>query len=257
MKFVLKQEKFQDLLEKLLVKDMFPSSIISTKEGKLFSIQKEEHSRGLRFLNVKSSFFESIDDSSETIELDIERTLNMIKNILPNTMLTIQTKGNKLSISGKNVEANISYKEPDGELFTSLADAKIEMKDGVPFVGDTKAKLDRYMIIKLPEFKDLAGFASSLKTEFYSFGLENGKISVRIGDLHDFSDYVILNPEGEVKAGKDLEVIFTYGIPQIADTFHEGVSIKTSSNCPGWFYEGTKDYVLGVMIPPYVETEEE
>ena len=75
--------------------------------------------------------------------------------------------------------------------------------------------------------------------------------------MHDFSDYVILNPDGEIKNGKELEVIFTYGIPQIADTFHESINIKTKSNCPGWFYEGTKDYVLGVLIPPYMETQEE
>jgi len=251
MKFVLKQEKFQDLLEKLLVKDMFPSTIITVKEGKLFSIQKEEHARALRFLNVKSSFFESIDSGTETIELDIEKTLNMVKNILPNTLLTIETKGNKLSIKGKNIDANLSFKEPESEILTSLDQANMNITEGVPIVGDSKVKLSTYFSIKLPDFKDLAGFAGSLKTEFYKFTFDTNKIAVRIGDLHDFSDFVVYNPDGAIKDGKDLEVIFTYGIPQIADTFQEDINIKTKTGCPGWFYEGTKDYVLGVLIPPY------
>ena len=256
MKFVLKQEKLQDLFEKLLVKDMFPSSIITTKEGKLFSIQKEEHGRALRFLNVKGSFFESIDDSAQSIELDIERALNMIKNILPNTVLTVETKGNKLSISGKNVDAYLSFKEPDGEVMNSLSDAKFNFKDGVPHIGNEQVPLNDFFEIKLPEFKDLANFASSLKTEFYKFNIDGGKIAVRVGDLHDFSDYVILNPDGKINKGKDLNVIFTYGIPQIANTFHEVINIRSSTDCPGWFYENTDDYTLGVLIPPYVESGE-
>lgn len=254
MKFVLKQEKFQDLLEKLIVKDMFPSSIITTKDGNLFSIQKEEHGRALRFLNVKGSFFDEINNTTETIELDVEKALNMIKNILPNTLLTIQTKGEKLSILGKNIDANISYKDPESEVLASLQQANMEMKEGIPIVGDTKTKLDNYFTIKLPDFKDLAGFASSLKTEFYKFGFDKDKIAVRIGDLHKFSDYVIFNPDGKIKKGEDLDVTFTYGIPQISETFgSKEINIKTKTNSPGWFYEGTEEYVLGLMIPPYIQ----
>ena len=249
MKFKLKQEKLLDLLEKLIVKDIFPSTVISTKEGKLFSIQKEEHGRALRFLRVNKNFFDEIDDSTESIELDLDKTISIVKNILPNTVLTFEVKGNKVSITGKGVNANISYKEPE----KVLTELPFELKDGTPHIGEEKVPLDTHFDIKLPDFKDIAGYAGSLGTEFYKFTFDNDKIAVRIGDLHDFSDYVIFNPSGDIKKDGSLEVFFTYGIPQIAGTFKKEVSIKTKTNSPGWFYEITDEYILGVLIPPYVE----
>ena len=253
MKFVMKQEKLEELLEKLIVKDIFPSAIITVKDGSLFSIQKEEHARALRFLLVKETFFDEIESKgAETIELDVERTLNTVKNILPNTVLTFETKGNKVSIKGENVNANISYRDPESDVLTTLKDAKIEIIEGVPHVGDSKLPLDINLEIKLSDFKDLAGYASSLKTEFYKFYFDGAKLAVRIGDLHDFSDYVIYNPKTEIKTGTELAVIFTYGVPQVADTFRKSVNISTKTNAPAWIYESDEHYTLGILIPPYV-----
>jgi len=250
LKFKLKQEKLEDLLEKLMLKDVFVSSVISTKDKNLFSIQQEDHGRAMRFLSVKESFFEEIDESVESIELNIAKTLSIVKNILPNTMLTFETKGNKVSITGKNVNANISYEDPKAEVKTELP---FEIKDGVPLIGKEKIPLTTYLTVKLTDFKDIAGYANSLDTEFYKFSIEDKKIISRVGDLHDFSDYVIFTPDGEIKTGEDLNVILTYGVPQVAGTFHNTVHIKTATNSPAWFFEGTAEYTLGVLVPPYVQ----
>jgi hypothetical protein len=251
MKFLLKQEKLQELLEKLIVKDIFPSSLISTKGQTLYSIQKEEHGRALRFAKFNKSYFESIDDSDESIELDVERTLGVVKNILPSTVLTVETKGNKLSISGDRINANIAFKEPENKIETSLP---FEMKDGIPLIGASKIPLDTIFNIKLADFKNLSAYASSLKTEFYKFSISNKKLIVKVGDLHNFSDSIVFEPESSVVNDSSLEVTYTYAIPQIADTFRkEEMIIKTKTNSPAWIQETTDDYLLGILVPPYVE----
>lgn len=253
MKFKLKQQKLVDLLEKLLVKDMFPSCIISVKDGTLFSVQKESHARGMRMLKVNKKFFIDIDKSTESIELNIDRTLGIVKTILPETELTFETKGNKVSITGKNVNANVSFKEPTEDILTKMP---FETRDDVLHFVSSKMKdnipLDNHFVIKLSDFKDIGSYANSLGTEFYKFMLGE-KLSVRIGDLHDFSDYVVFLPTTEIKSNKGLKVFFTYGIPQVSATFQSDVNLKTRTDSPGWFYESTDEYTLGVLIPPYVE----
>ena len=236
------------LLEKLLIKDMFPSSIISTKEGKLFSIQKEEHGRALRFLKVEKEFFDSIDDATETIEVDLSKVISIIKNVPAETELLVSTKGNKLSISGRDVDINISYKEPEGEVLQKLP---IEFKEGVPHVGKSKVALTDKFFIKQESFKAISSYSGSLKTEFYKFLFDNGKIKVRVGDLHDTSDYAVLKLNGDISTGEDLEVIFTYGMPQISDTFDSDVHVFAKTSNPAWFYESGKNHLLGILIPPY------
>jgi len=261
MKLKLKQEKLQEMLEKLMVKDIFPSATISKAEDTIFSIQKEEHGRAIRMVRFDKDFFEELEGKPEAIELDIERTLGIVKNILAGTQLIVETKGNKLSIkklitdengkvTGEKGVTMISFKEPEGEVMKELP---FEIKDGTPMIGESKLVLDTHLKINLDEFKNISGFAGVLKTEFYKFIIEEKKISVRVGNLHDFSDYHTEYPDGEIKSGDGLEVIFTYGIPQIADTFRQDVNIKTKTNSPAWIFEKDKGYVLGILIPPYVQ----
>jgi len=252
MRFKLKQEKLQTLLEKLLVKDMFIDSIITVKDKKLFSIQKEEHGRAFRFAKFNTVFFDEIDESTESINIDIQRILNIIKNIPADIDLIVETKGNKLSITGNKVNINISYREPESEVLTALP---FPIEDGTPIVGESKVRLDTAFTIELDDLKEITSYASALKTEFYKFMIMNGKILVRTGGLHDFSDYIIFEPKGKISNGDDLEVTYTYGISQVAETFDNAVNINTKTASPMWIYEGTKEYVLGVLIPPYVESE--
>ena len=277
MKFKLKQEKLENMLEKLVMKDMFPSCVISVKDGKLFSIQKEEHGRALRFLKFNKSFFNEIDsDSTDSIEIDSKKMLGLVKNITPNTDMTIEIKGNKVSITGGNIDLNLAYKEPEIEINTSLP---FPMKDGIPIIGEQKVELGTYFTIDLKDFKDIAQYGNTLGTEFYKFSFDKNdkKVVVRVGDLHDFSDFALFYPKDKVtqlfeedgkevekivseygiKKGDELNVIFTYGMPQIAATFENEVHIKTKTDSPAWMYEGTKEYVHGILIPPFVQSEEE
>lgn len=278
MQFKLKQEKLENMLEKLVMKDMFPSCIISIKDGKIFSIQKEEHGRALRFLKFNNSFFNEIGDSEESIKIDCKKMLGLVKTITPTTDLIIETKGNKISIlgenktTGKKIDLNLAWKEPDEDIKTSLP---FPMENGVPIIGESKVKLDAYFTIDLKDFKDIAQYGNILGTEFYKFSFIDKKIVVRVGDLSDLTDFALYTPkerivelveednkevekivaEFGIKAGEELNVIFTYGMPQIADTFENEVHIKTHTDSPSWMYEGTKEYVHGILIPPYVEEE--
>lgn len=267
MKFKIKQEKFQELLEKLLLKDVFPSSIIATKNGILFSIQKEEHGRALRYVKFNKIYFDEIDNSVESIEIDVEKALHVLKNISADTPLIIETKGNKLSIQrlivdkdGKVIDIKgitmLAFKEPQGPINEQIP---FEIKESVPYVGEGKVALSTYFTVDLSELKSMTAFGSSLKTEFYKFMFEqketkpNKEIAVRIGGIHDFNDYDTSYPKGEIKTPGDLAVTFTYGLPQIADTFRQKeVNFRTKTDCPGWIYEGNESYLLGVLIPPYV-----
>lgn len=267
MKFKIKQEKFQELLEKLILKDIFPSSIIATKNGVLYSIQKEEHGRALRYVKFNKSYFDEIDNSVESIEIDVEKTLSLIKNISAGTPLEIETKGNKLSIKklvvdkqGKVIDEKgftmIAYKEPQGAITEQIP---FEIKDGVPIVGDGKIALTSHFTIDLSELKGITAYGSSLKTEFYKFmfekkeGKSNKEIAVRIGGIHDFNDYDVEYPKGEIKSEGELAVTFTYAIPQIAATFRQkDTTFRTKTDCPVWIYEGCDTYILGVLVPPFV-----
>ena len=251
MKFEIKQEKLENMLEKLLFKDMFGSSVMCFGKKKVFSIQREEAARALRFVKFEEPFFESIGDEEMAIEIDTQKVLGIVKKILPGSIVTVGIKDNKLSIKGGKVDARLSYKEPD----EVLKELTFSFEKGVPVIGEQKVPLDTHFTIKVEDFKDIGDCGSTLKTDFYKFSFNKDNVEVRIGDLHEFSDYVLFTPEGEIKKGDLTEVIFTYGIQQIASTFENIVEIRTRTNSPAWIHEGTKEYVIGVLIPPYVDEE--
>ena len=255
MKFKLKQEKLETLLEKLMVKDILPSSIISTKSDKLFSVQREEHARALRFLSVNKSYFEEFEcEKEESIEIDVPTVLAVVKKVLPNTMLTIETKKNKLVISGENVNIKLTVRDPEGAVIKKFP---FEVDNGVPLIGDDKIPLNVHFSLAISDFKDIADFGRSLKTEFYAFDLKKGKINVKVGDVLGVNDSITFTPPSRhVKSGEALSVIFAYAIQQIADTFQNDVEIKTATDSPGWFYEQTTDYTLGILVPPYTDEDE-
>ena len=260
MKFKLKQEKLEVLLEKLMVKDMIPSSIISVKEDKLFSIQRETHARALRFLNINKSYFEEFScKKEESIEIDVPTVLGIVKKILPNTVLTVEMKDNKLLISGGNIKAHLTVQEPEGTVVKAFP---FEMEGDMPLIGDDKVPLDIHMSLSVPDLKEITEFGSSLKTEFYKIDIvkenDQNKVEIKVGDVLGLGNVVSYTPSsGKIKNGDKLGVVFSYAVPQIAATFQNDVEIKTSSDAPAWFYEETDDYFLGILVPPYTEEEED
>ena len=262
MKFEIKQEKLEYMLEKLSVGNMFPSSVINTKDGNMFSIQREERGRAIRMLKLDNSYFESIDkDSNESIELDTEKFLRVVKKLSPGMILTCETKGNKLTIFGRYKDGRITnpkltVKQPLGEVLTKLP---FTMKDNIPLVKleGVETKLDTHIALNISDFKDISDNASAIKTEFYKFIVKDKKFGIHVGDISASSDEWIFNPDSTIKTGDELDVTFTYGIPEISSTFDREVHIQTHSDCPGWFYETSKEHVLGVFIPPYVAKDVE
>ncbi len=253
MKFEIKQDKFENMLDKLLLKDMFGSSILCFKNKKVFSIQREESARALRFAKFEKSFFESIDDEEAVIEIDTKKLLGILKQSLSKSVLTVSIDKNKLSVKGEKADIRLSYKEPDES--EVLKELTFTFQKGVPLIGEQKVALDTYFTMEIGDFKELANYGATLKTDFYKFSFNKDKIEARIGDLHEFSDYVLYTPNGEIKKGDLKEVIFTYGMQQIASTFENIIEVRTKTNSPAWIFEGTKEYVVGVLLPPYVNEE--
>jgi len=256
MNFELEQSKLVEMFERLMLVNVFPSSVISTTtDGTLFSIQKDSHARALRFIKFNKGFFKSIDGKDETVEIDVEKALKLIKAVPPKEVLKVNTEGNKFVIVCKKKKIHLTTREPEDEIIKGLP---FETVDGVPVIGEgvDEVKLDVNMKIKLDDFKAFISDASPLKTEYYTFCIKNKKINVRVGDLHDTSDDSTWKPDGEIFKGEKLNAIYTFGVQQIGDTFREDVNIKLCNEAPAWFYEENDDYMFGVLLPPYVEEEE-
>lgn len=255
MKFKTKQDKLQEMFEKLMMGDMFPSCILVTKEGKLSSIQKEEGGTAIRFAKFDKSYFEEIDQAYDVVKIDATKALSLIKLVPSTETITVEKIGNKVFFSDSEGKTYIPYEDPKGELIDKMP---FEFKDGVPWVGKNK---DLPLTIKftadLTKFKLITNYGKTLKTEYYKFTINPDKtITTKIGDLHDFSAGREQHLPGEVISGESLEVCFTFGIPQIADTFRQDkFSVQTLSGSPGLFSESSKEkgYSLGIIISPYVD----
>lgn len=256
MEFELKQEKLVGMFEKLMIRDIFPSSIISMKEeGKIFSIQKDRHARALRFITFKESYFDKvIKGPEESVEINIEKALKLIKSIPSTEKLNVKTEGNKFVITGQKKTINLNATEPEEEIQKGLP---FKMQGSIPTIGEgvDKVLLDVDFKIDLSDFKEIIADATPLKTEFYKLSFNKDKIQVRVGDLHDTSENTVCRPAGKINNGKELDVTLTYGIPQIGDTFRNDIRVNTNSNSPAWIYEKTADYTFGVLLPPFTQED--
>lgn len=270
MKFKIKKEKLEHMLEMLMLKDILPTAVLTLKDGKIFSIQQEEHARALRILKLNKSFFEEeVSGEDESVEIDSAKLLSIIKGI-SDRLLTVDISGNKISVIGEGdrIDIRLPVKEPE-QIKTSLP---FKIENGIPLIGEDKKPLDVHINILLEDFKEFCNSSNPLKTDFFKFLIEGGVVKARVGDIHDFDSRIKYKPRGQLLSGTELDVAFSYGIPQIGATFvgnsvkvsdgDEGkektlqmIGIRGRSGYPMWFYENTSDYSLGVVVPPYVEEE--
>lgn len=248
MKLKLKQEKLRDLLEKLSMQGMFGDSVITTKDDHLESIQKEANAVGIRKATFEKAFFDEYESDDNSILIDVERALNVVKKMAVNTDVTVETKEDKIRISNKKVSAFISYNEAKDKVMKSMP---FELNDdGVPEIKGVV--LDTQIKMKIVDLKDAVDYGSSLNTEFYTFRAKDDSLQIRVGDLHKFSDYIVFKPEADVK--KEAEAIYTIGIPQISKTFiEEEFTINYTKDAPCLFIEESKDCKLEVLLPPQVK----
>jgi len=274
MKFKLKQEKFEELLKKLALNSLYPSTVISVRKAKdgtnpiLFSIQNETHARAMRYLKVKHTYFDEIEDSNDSIEFDMNRLLAVVKKMKPGTDLTVEAVNNKVKVGGvyertdadvnvissRKFSAHISYKEPDEEVVTDLPFA---IKDGVPHIGGKQVPLNIKFEINLEDFKEMTDSVSTVKSEFYKFVIKDGKLWVRAGELHEYDDFWNYEVDYKIIDVGDLNVVINFAISDIAKTLGKDPVIQTATQAPSWIFEKTDDYFFGVLIPPFISDEDE
>lgn len=241
------------MLEKLTVKDMFPNSILSIKndiQPKVYSIQKQDDGKALRFLKFNSSFFDRVQcEKDESVVLEIKKIHKMIKTIPSTATLNIKTEDGKVKIFGEGINFVLNYNYPEVGVLTNLP---FSFENGYPVVSEHNIKLDVCFKIKLQDFKEIADYSSTLKTNIYKFTITKKEFMARVGDLHEFSDFITLSPKIDLLNGENLEAMFAYGLKEISKTFDNDVTICTQTNAAGWFYEVGKEHVLGILIPPCI-----
>jgi len=264
MKFEIKNKKLQDLLNYLKTDSLFPTCILTTKDKKLYSSQTEAYGYAFRFALFDTKFFKSITDENDSVKIDVEKTLKIIKTIDPEEDLTVQypspTSKNKLNIKGTIDDNNITVQTiEEGETKEGLI---FKMEKGIPILKadtDNPVKLDNKITMSLQSFKATAEKATAYGTEFFSFIVDKKKnFIVRVGDLHDVSDFDNYKPkEATLQTKEEIEAIYTKGINEIAKTVtSEKVELNIKSNCPVWISSVDKDYRLGYLLPPYQPEED-
>ena len=276
MKFILQQEKLVELLEKLSLVDVFPSSIIGVKKGEngkpvMFSIQREQSGRIIRYLKVNDTFFDKIETpkKQEAIDIDAVKISKAIKKFAGRTV-EVATIDDKLSIKGvfediddkdkvvnkRELALHFNYSEPQNV----TSQLSIKFQDGTPHVGkDNKVPLSVETQVNLEDLKMAVELASVFDTEYFSFSLpKKDKLTIRVGNLRKFSEFLTWQPKFKLTAGEEYKSVYTFGFKQLVDVLRkDDITMRTASGAPAWVYEITDDYTLGVLIPPHVPTEEE
>jgi len=161
--------------------------------------------------------------------------------------------GNNFHLVNGDREFFIKYRDPESEIRIELP---FKIEDGIPIVGKGNVALDTHIKFRRSYFKELTSIAKVLNTEFFTFTFEDS-FSVTVGELHDVSHKTKLNIDCEFCGPKHVESVYTYGMKEMGMGFLDNlpVNLMFTSDAPGWFYQNSKDHVLGVFIPPYEEQE--
>ncbi len=263
MKFQIENKKLQDMLNYLKVDTLFKSCIFSTKDRKLYSSQTEEYGYLFRFALFDQGFFKSISDEKDSVKINVEAILKIIKNINPNEILTVKYIKDTCKLNIKGLSCNINITEQlldESEIKKGLI---FKMDKGIPILKsdtDNPVRLDNKITIKLKELKAVTRRATALETNFYTFNVDKNKnLEIRIGDLHDASDYDVYKPrDAIIQTKEEISAIFTKGIYEISKTITaENVELNIKTNSPIWIASIGKNYRLGFLLPPYLGEEEE
>lgn len=255
MKIKMKQHKLISFLEKLYLSGAYPIAHITIEERNddvvLRSIQKEAGARSLRYFNATSEYFDELEPTKVPFILEVEKIIKVIKNTPSDEDITITKQGEKISVKGNRVDLNLNYQiVNEDELTTKIP---LKMIDGTPHFGkDVDIPLSTKMKMKLSELKDITSYASSINTTTYQFVIANKKLNIRIGDIHKLEDYILFDSNVSVDEQTSLDVIMTYGINEIANTFQQPQFIMfTDTDKPLLAQEKSSTYTLGVFLPPY------
>jgi len=230
------------------------SVVISVKENKVFSIQKEEHGRALRFLKFNESFFTDISGEKQGIKFQIGKMYNILNgDVKDDDIVNFKIRGNAIIVRHNGNTFRFGWSDPDEEVKTCLP---FPIKNGIPVIGDSKIKLSTHFTTIVSDLKTISKYMNKFGTEFYKFSFKRGNVISRVGDLHDFSDYVEVNAGNDIIQGDLKRVIFTFGLSDIANTFEQdAVHMYTTDDSPIWIFEGNGEYQHGILLPPFIPEE--
>jgi len=257
MKIQIQQTKLIEILDYLYVDGLFPLSIVTTKDGKLFSAQNDKEGFAMRYAVFLGDYFKQISKEEESVQWDIEKMKKFVNLRKPETFLTIEYPvENKLVIKGENVKTRIVVSK------INLEDVKKKLPfimkgehKNIPHINKGQVALDTHVSLSLAALKKISSYGTAHGTEFFKFEIgKERQLQVFVGDVHAIEDDSILDVNAQVlNVNEELKVTFTKGIAEMAKTFSGDIEIHMRSHMPAWFSEVTHNHKFGVLLSPVRE----
>ena len=249
----LQQHKLLDVLEKLSLDGLFTLSTVSIQKGSsgayLVSTQKLPSSQAIRYVKFNNQWFEDIKAGDKGISFDISRLISIIKNIGSEEMVEISLKKDKINVVAGNINASLTYREPEAVHKT----CPVKDKDDIKIYGRKQTPLDTKLMLPIDELKECVASAKAISTEFFRFETLEEKLAIRVGNLSNVEDYITIDTKAKV-VGKEVNSVYTIGIKEISKTFStKNITVFLASDKPAWFYEKDANYEIGVLLAPFVE----
>ena len=257
MKIKIKQAKLIEILDFLYVDGLYPFSIISTKGGKLHSVQKDKEGFTIRVASFLGDYFNLISDDNDAVQLDIEKIKKFVNIRGSDSFITIEYPvEKKLVISGEGAKTNIVVSKIDKEdIKSKLPFIMKGEKKNIPYINNGQVALDTHVVLSLAAIKKMVAYASAHGTEFYRFKIgDKRKLEIFVGDVHAIEDNSLIEVNAKVfNINEELNVTFTKGIAELSNTFSGDIDIHLRSNMPAWFSEVTHNHKFGVLVAPIKE----
>lgn len=251
------QSKLIEILDYLHVDGLFPFPIITTKDGKLYSVQTSKDGLAFRYAMFMPEYFKGISKDTESIKVDVEKLRKIVNMCNSKSVVVLRYDGqeteNKLVVETERAKNYIALTKLDEtETKTGIP---FQIKDGVPYLSKGTVPLDTHVVISLKSFKEIDKYLSIHGTEYIKFKMKDDrKLKVIVGDIYGLEDYTVYEPVCKVmSAAEELDVTFTRGIPELAKTFTRDVDIYMRSNFPAWFTETSQSHRFGILLSPVKE----
>jgi len=255
MKIEIENQKLQKILKMLYLDNLFPFSIVTVKDSKLFAAQNDKEGFAMRYAVFTGDWFKSITTKEESVQLDVVKIMKYIKLNKKDEILTLEYPvEKKLKISDENGVAtsiNCSIPNPDDVKKKLPFVMKGKNKD-IPHINKGKIAIDTIFTIDLKSLKNVYKVGNNHGTEFYKFRIgKDKKLQIIVGDINEVEDFSKIDIDAQIdNCPETLNVTFTKGIAEMAKTFSGDVKINMRSHMPAWFSEVTHNHKFGVLLSP-------
>jgi DNA-binding PadR family transcriptional regulator len=245
--FSITRQHLYQLLKKLNVEGMFKETAIIVKDNLLTSVQREPLGNLIRFIEVKPSYFNELSGDGILI-LPLTDLISLVRRLPNDELVGFEIFGNHLKIfTSRYPEINILCKNPDDFLGQFL----FSIPEDMSLFNQTKNLSDVHFKAEPTIIKDILEHARIFEEEYVTFGLFDGRFSIRVGGFHNME----FTPTVDLIKGDELCVTFNNinnGFKKLKNVFDSDIIIKTATGAPTIFSEKTEDFDFGILIPPYV-----